>query len=257
MSKAAVERAFDRVDGLGVEALGFQRLVIDARRVLQAAMSDRVARDGADRFVVIAQRLQRRRGHAVDDLEVTAAGQLLEFDQREIGLDSGGVAVHHQTDRAGRRDHGGLRVAIAVPLAKLERLVPSPPRRRDQARFGAIRRVQRHRQNGQTFVTVGRTVRGAAVIADHAQHVLAIGGVTGKGAELAGHLGRGGVADTGHHRGDGGAQRAAGVAVIGQAHRHQQARRYWRSRGRVCGIRRTGARFPAMGTAPSAPRFRA
>jgi len=64
---------------------------------------------------------------------------------------------------------------------------------------------------------------GAAVVADDAQHGIAILVIAGEGAQFAGHLGRGGISDAGHHRGDGGAQRAALVAVIGQAGGHQQA----------------------------------
>ena len=40
----------------------------------------------------------------VDQLEVAAAGQLLELHQGEVGLHPGGVAVHEQADGAGGRD---------------------------------------------------------------------------------------------------------------------------------------------------------
>ena len=60
----------------------------------------------------------------VDDLEVAAAGQLLELDQGEVGLDPGGVTVHQQADGPGRREHGGLGVAVAVLLAQLQGQVP-------------------------------------------------------------------------------------------------------------------------------------
>ena len=39
---------------------------------------------------------QRRRHRAVDDPPVAAAGELLKLHQREIGLDAGGVAIHHR-----------------------------------------------------------------------------------------------------------------------------------------------------------------
>ena len=73
----------------------------------------------------------------VDDLEVAAAGQLLELHQREVGLDAGGVAVHHQADGAGRRDHGGLGVAVAVLLAERDGVVPGAAGGRDQPLVGA------------------------------------------------------------------------------------------------------------------------
>jgi hypothetical protein len=59
------------------------------------------------------------------DLEVSAAGELFELHQREVGLDAGGVAVHEQADGAGGGDDGGLRVAVAVTLAEQQRAVPA------------------------------------------------------------------------------------------------------------------------------------
>ena len=46
------------------------------------------------------------------------------FMRREVGLDAGGVAVHHEADRACRREHAGLRVAHAEEFTELYRLVP-------------------------------------------------------------------------------------------------------------------------------------
>ena len=68
------------------------------------------------------------RHRLVDDLEVAAAGELLEFDQCEVGLDARRVAIHDQTDRAGRRDDGRLRIAITVFLAEFEGAVPGASR---------------------------------------------------------------------------------------------------------------------------------
>src|SRR3712207_8658579 len=66
-----------------------------------------------------------RIGHGpVDDLEVAAAGELLELHEGEVGLDAGGVAIHHEADRARGGDHGGLGVAVAVCLAEFQSLVP-------------------------------------------------------------------------------------------------------------------------------------
>ena len=73
-------------------------------------------------------------GHAaVDDLEIAAARQGLELDQGEIGLDAGGVAIHHQADGAGGRDHGGLGVAEAELLAHRQGIVPGA-----LGRFGQV-----------------------------------------------------------------------------------------------------------------------
>ena len=40
---------------------------------------------------------------AVDDLHHSAAGQLLVLHQGNVRFDSGSVAIHHESDRAGRR----------------------------------------------------------------------------------------------------------------------------------------------------------
>jgi hypothetical protein len=110
---------------LGVgEALGLERAGVDAGRLVDVAVTDGIGLDLGQLGFGVAERAQRLGDRVVDDLEVAAAGELLELDQREIGLDAGGVAVHHQADGAGRGNHGGLGVAVAVLLAELERLVP-------------------------------------------------------------------------------------------------------------------------------------
>ena len=64
-------------------------------------------------------------GHsAVDDLHQPAADELLVFHECDVGLDAGRVAVHHETDGAGRREHRGLGVAVTEVLAELDGLVP-------------------------------------------------------------------------------------------------------------------------------------
>ena len=64
---------------------------------------------------------------------------------------------------------------------------------------------------------------GAAVVADHAQHVAGVLLVAGEGAEFGRHLRRGLVGNAGHDGGQRAAERAAFLAVIGQAHGHQEA----------------------------------
>src|SRR3546814_10503428 len=72
--------------GLG-EALGLQALVSHAGRILQRAVADRVADDRLDAALVVAEGAQRLGHRAVDDLEVAAAGQLLELHDGEVRLD--------------------------------------------------------------------------------------------------------------------------------------------------------------------------
>ena len=73
----------------------------------------------------IAEVDQGRAERLVGDLEISAAGELLEFDEGEIGLDAGGVAIHEQADGAGGGDDGGLGVAIAVLFAEDQGAVPA------------------------------------------------------------------------------------------------------------------------------------
>ncbi len=101
-----------------VEPLRAQALVVDRRSSGEGAVAQRIALDRGDLGGVVAECGERLRHRAVDDLEIAAAGQLLEFDQREIGLDPGGVAIHDESDRAGRCDHRRLGVAEAVLFAE-------------------------------------------------------------------------------------------------------------------------------------------
>ncbi len=144
------QQALDAVDLVLVQAALEERRVVDVRRALERAGAERVPHHALDLGVVVAEPAQRPRHRLVHDLEVPAAGQLLELHQREIGLDAGGVAVHQQSDRAGRREHGGLGVAVAVPLAEPDRLVPALDRgqRAGHAARGRGRCHVRHRGAG-------------------------------------------------------------------------------------------------------------
>ena len=156
----------------------------------------------------VAQPLERHRHGAVDDLHQAAADELLVLDQRDVRLDAGGVAVHHEADGAGGREHRGLGVAIAEVLAQLERLVP--------------RLLGRGVEIGGHEPGVDLRHR-VAVLAHHAQERVAVLLVAGeRAAVVAGDARRLRVGLAGHHRGDGGGVGAPLVAVVRQAARHQQ-----------------------------------
>ena len=108
-------------------------------------MADGIGLDLRDVDFAVAERAQRLGHGAVDDLPVAAAGELLEFHQREIRLDAGGVAIHHEADGAGRRHHGGLRVAVAMQFAEFQRLVPGGPGVLDDIGLLAGSVIERHR----------------------------------------------------------------------------------------------------------------
>ena len=94
------------------------------RRIFEASPAPAVGDDLLDLFFVVAQPSEGRRYGVIDYFEVSAAGQFLELHKCEVGFDSGGVAIHHETDRAGGGDDGGLGVAVTVPLAQFKRLIP-------------------------------------------------------------------------------------------------------------------------------------
>ena len=205
------------------ETLGLQRGVVDARRLPDRPVTDGIGLDLADLRLGIAERAQSRQRGLVDDLEVAAAGQLLELHQREIGLDAGGVAIHHETDGAGGGDHGRLGVAVAVLHTERERLIPRGDGVVDEVRDRAVGAIERHRVDGEALVALRLAFGGAGVVADNAQHMRRVLLVAGESADFSGDFRRGLVAHAGHQRGQRTAERTALFRVVGEAHGHQQA----------------------------------
>ena len=64
-----------------------------------------VGLDLVDLLARVAEGLERLRHRAGHDRHLSAAHQLLELDEPEIGLDAGRVAVHQERDRAGGSEH--------------------------------------------------------------------------------------------------------------------------------------------------------
>ena len=98
--------------------------MIDAGAVLQGAMADRVVDDLSHLTIAIAKATERGGNRPIDDLEVTATREFLEFNESEIRLDAGSVAIHHQADRAGRRDNAGLGISVAMLAAEVVGTIP-------------------------------------------------------------------------------------------------------------------------------------
>ena len=166
-----------------------------------------VGLDLLDLLVGVAERAQRHRDRAVDDRHLAAADELLELDEREVGLDARRVAVHEERDRPRRREHRGLRVAVAVDLAELDGLLP--------------RRARRLEQRGVRQRRVGDRVRGVAVHAHDVVVRVAVLLVALVGPDRRGDLGRLRVRAARHQRGDGGRRAAPRVGVVGHAVGHQ------------------------------------
>ena len=102
-----------------------EMLVLDMRRAFDGAGGVDVADDGVGLLVVVAELEQGGGDGVVDDFNHAAADQLLVLDQGEIGLDAGGVAVHHEADGSGWREHCDLAIAVAVFFAVGEGFVPA------------------------------------------------------------------------------------------------------------------------------------
>ena len=107
-----------------------QMLGLEPRRAFDGAGLVDVRNDLRGLLGRIVQAHQGLGHGVVDDLHDAAADQLLVLHQRQIGLDARGVAIHHEADGAGGRQHGGLRVLVAVLFAQRERRRPrtcAPP----------------------------------------------------------------------------------------------------------------------------------
>ena len=100
-----------------------QVLGLEAGRPRSSRARSMYSRISLDLLARVAELLERGRDRLVDDLEEALADQLLVLDERDVRLHAGRIAIHHEGDRPGRGEHGDLRVAIAVLLPELERLV--------------------------------------------------------------------------------------------------------------------------------------
>ncbi len=216
-----VERARERrlglVDLLLGEALREERGAVHVRRAVQAQRALEVGEDRLDLGRRVTERLERGLDHLVDDLEVAAARELLELDEREIGLDPRGIAVHEETDGAGRREDGRLRVPVAVTLARRERAVPGLARRGEELGVGTI-----HSARGGMGAVGRYRVGGVPVLVHDPEHGLAVVREAREGPLARRDLGGGLVSGAGHERGDRGARRGATRAVVGDALDHEE-----------------------------------
>ena len=156
---------------------------------------------------VVPELVECSRHGLVDELHRAPADELLRLHERELGLDAGRVAVHHEADRAGGCQHRGLRVPEAVHLAERDRLVPRLLRRREHG-LGHELRID----------LVGRRT----VLADHPDHGVSVGRVSLERAHHLGDAGARAVGLSGHDGRDRPRPRPAPVGVVGQPSRHEQ-----------------------------------
>ena len=173
---------------------------------------------------------QRLRHGVVDDLDHAAADKPLVLDEREVGLDAGRVAIHHEADGAGRSEHGDLRILVAELFAEIERVVP-----------GILRRGVQFRLNIFGLDAANRV----AVHANDVEHRLAVDGIARERSLALGDARRLRVGLAAHQRGDGAGNVAAFVGVIRQRHRHQQRAEIGVAEARAGGNRANFRRFSA------------
>ncbi len=183
---------------LGLEAGGVDHI---------AVLGD-VGDDRLDLLLLVAQAAQGLRDGAVDDLHRAAADQLLELDQREVGLDTGGVAGHRQTDGAGRGEDGRLGVTETVLLAEAQHVLPG------LGGGGPDRGVQVVHADGLGV--------GVGVLLHDALVGVGVAGVAVVRADDRGQFGGAPVGRAGHQGGDGAGEGAAAVGVVRVAGGHQQ-----------------------------------
>ncbi len=103
--KGLCQSAFQRFDLVAGKAFFHQGFVVDAWGLSQRCVPHGVFDDRFDPGLVIPESFKGRRNRLVYNLEVSAAGEFLEFYQGKIRLDAGCIAIHHQTDGAGRGNH--------------------------------------------------------------------------------------------------------------------------------------------------------
>ena len=144
----------------------------------------------------------------IDNFKIAAAGELFEFDQSEVGFDTGGVTVHQKANGSGGCYHRGLSVAIAVFFAQFNRQVPIFP--------GGPMQIAR--------AGVGiDIVSGAPVHVHYVEHGDTVLLEARKGAFVGCHAGRRYVGLSTHDRSDGRANGPCSRTVVRQPLYHQES----------------------------------
>ena len=144
---------------------------------------------------------------AIDDLEIPAASQLLELDQREIWLDSGCVTVHQKADGTGWGKNRGLSIAIAILRANPKCFVPV-------FTGGLPERLR-------ACISVDR-VRCLEVHTHDAQHGLPILRIPRERAFRSGNFRAGQVGTPAENRCQGSSDGATAVGIVRYPEHHQQ-----------------------------------
>ncbi len=170
---------------------------------IQRAVSYCIADNFFDLLRLVAECTQRLRHSPVDDLEIAATREFLEFHQREIRFNAGRIAIHDKADRACWCDNSGLRIAVAIFFAHRDRKVPRGPGMFYQISLRAMGRIKRHRVGREILIGCCFAVSRSPVVAHYTQHMAFVFAIAREGTQLLRHLRRGGIGNAGHDRGNG------------------------------------------------------
>src|ERR1700677_2515096 len=96
-------RALRRLEGAIEDG---QVLVLNVRRAFNGSGGVDVTDDGVGLLVGVSELKERSRDGVVDALDHAAAHYLFVLDQRQVGLDAGGVAIHHEAYGSGGSKDG-------------------------------------------------------------------------------------------------------------------------------------------------------
>ena len=201
--------------------------VRQVRRTSDMAGRENVPFDLGDLRQGVAESAEGDWHRRIHDTQVAAADQLLVLHQAQFGFDPGGVAVHHERDRPGRSDHGGLRVPDATGLAAGHSAIP--PRTRSDAhtlRHGRQACCLSHSRHSSVWVheVHGRfdAVQRVAVPAQHAAHRIRVRLEAVKRSQTLSHVSRSGIRLAAHQRSQRCRERPCLRRVVGDAGCHQQ-----------------------------------
>src|SRR5205085_2497953 len=97
-----------------VEPFPSKGLMVNEWCSLQGVPAHAIVHDVLNLRLSISQGVESSGYALIDDLEIAAAGQFFEFDQRKIRFDARRITIHHESDRTRRSNHRDLRIAISI-----------------------------------------------------------------------------------------------------------------------------------------------
>ena len=100
-------------------------LILHVRRTFDRAGCVDVRNNRIGLLMRVSEFEERGGDGVVHDLDHAATDQFLVLDERQVGLDAGRVAIHHEADRSCRSQDCYLGVSIAVFFTVGQGFVPA------------------------------------------------------------------------------------------------------------------------------------